>query len=85
MRRRVLLALALAAPRAAAGDEAPRYTSEATRRLAEERERGREAWWARERERQAARRFDREIERRRDATGPLIRRWEEQRESRRWR
>jgi hypothetical protein len=85
MRRRILIALVLALPCAAAAEDAPRYTSEATRRLAEERERQREAWWARERERQAARRFDREIERRRDATGPLIRRWEEQRERRRWR
>ena len=61
-----------------------RYSSERIRELAERQQLQRDLWWQRERERQASRRVDRELERRRDASGPTIQRWEEQRERRLW-
>jgi hypothetical protein len=80
--RRALLAC-LAWPLSARAEEpAGRYSSEATRRRAEAQARQREDWWARERERQADERFRRERARRRGDTGPLIERWEEQRQLR---
>lgn len=74
----LLLASAAAALRPAQGAEAPR------RDLAAERERQLEAWWARQREKEAADRFwNGPRERRRDLTRDQIEQWERQRDRRR--
>ncbi len=79
MRRRRLLALVagLAAPSAAA-----RTRTESAGR---ERERELEAWWARQREKEAVDRFwNGPRERRRDLTRDQIERWEHERSRRRY-
>ena len=97
-RRGLLLALLAALPWAPSGmampAEAPRagarglpvegYSSEAIRRRAEEEAQRREAWWARQRQREQADRVTRELERRRDRTSWQVERWEEQRQRRLW-
>ena len=79
MRRRRLLALvaALAAPSAAARSR--------TESAGRERERELEAWWARQRAKEAADRFwNGPRERRRDLTRDQIERWEHERFRRRY-
>ena len=83
MRRRHALVLPLLAIAAAAALR-PARAAEAPRPGPAERERQLEAWWARQREKEAADRFwNGPRERRRDLTRDQIEQWERQRDRRR--
>ena len=86
--RRTIVAVVLltVAPRMGMAGDPPSggYSNEAIRRRAEAEARRRDAWWERQRQREADERVEREQERRRAATRWQIERWEDQRERRLW-